>query len=96
MQMATILIISVVLACLPLLVDAFFLAFTLPRKLQAVNQDVKRLAPPKLEPSESLAAAVSAPVLESEIKYLADKYSASNFTAGPVAGAMEVRLCKGY
>lgn len=83
MQMATILIVSTMLACLPLLAAAFFLAFTLPRKLQAVNQDMKKLAPPKVEPSESLAAGVSAPIIDTEIKALADKYFAKSTLVWP-------------
>ncbi len=43
MQMSIIWTITFVLACLPLLMAAFFLVFTLPRKLVAVKQDLKTL-----------------------------------------------------
>lgn len=43
MQMFVIWSIAIILACLPLLMAAFFLAFTLPRKLVAVKQDLSKL-----------------------------------------------------
>lgn len=46
MHMSIIWTISVVLACLPLLMAAFFLAFTLPRKIVSVKQDLSKLMYP--------------------------------------------------
>jgi hypothetical protein len=46
MHMSIIWEISVILACLPLLMAAFFLAFTLPRKIIAVKQDLYKLTYP--------------------------------------------------
>lgn len=43
MTMMVIWIVSAILACLPLIMAAFFLAFTLPRKLIAVKQDLGKL-----------------------------------------------------
>src|SRR5215831_6954313 len=45
MEMIIILIVSVILATMPILIAAFFRAFTLPRKLMVVQEEVKRVAP---------------------------------------------------
>ena len=43
MQMIVIRIVSILLACVPLLMAAFFLLFTVPRKLLIVQQDLRKL-----------------------------------------------------
>jgi hypothetical protein len=79
MQMSAILTISVVLALLPLATAIFFLAFTLPRKLLTVNEDLRKLVPSKVgEPSGAGALAIAP-----EIEKLADKYFAKSTMVWP-------------
>lgn len=79
MDMLAILIFSAVLACLPLATAAFFLAFTLPRKLLVVNQDLRRLVP---EPGKDSTAPPSI-AISPEIQRLADKYFATSSMIWP-------------
>src|SRR5262245_58326821 len=53
MEMIVIVIVSLVLGVLPLLIVGFFQMFVLPRKLQAVQDDVKRVAPKHPLPAEA-------------------------------------------
>lgn len=60
--------ISAILACLPLLMAAFFLAFTLPRKIVAVKQDLAKLISYRDTGSSSKIAS------EAEIDTLAEQF----------------------
>jgi hypothetical protein len=72
MEMSAILLISLVLAFLPLATTAFFLAFTLPRKLATVNQDLQKLVP-SMSSAGSLGEGNKG-AIEPVIQNLADKF----------------------
>lgn len=71
MEMTVILVVSCVLALMPIATAVFFLLFTLPRKLVTVNQDLKKLLPEETKPTGDT------PAIETEIQKLADKYFAT-------------------
>ncbi|HEY6181995.1 MAG TPA: hypothetical protein VIW67_07105 [Terriglobales bacterium] len=68
MQMIIIRILSVVLACLPLLMATFFLLWTVPRKLLVVKQDLRKLSYGSHEVTPNSVVA------EPDVQELMDKY----------------------
>lgn len=80
MHMSIVWIVSDILAFLPLLMAAFFLAFTLPRKIVSVKQDLAKLTYADGAHDQFLAAAggrqggVSKIASENDIDVLAGKY----------------------
>jgi len=83
MEMSVILTISMVLAFLPLAAAAFFLAFTLPRKLLTVNQELRRLVPSNAITDEQAIGAAGQVTIAPEIQKLADKYFAKSSMVWP-------------
>jgi len=83
MQMSAILTISAVLAFLPLATAVFFLVFTLPRKLLTVNQDLRKLVPPRAASGEQAIGSGDQVAIAPEIQKLADKYFASSTMIWP-------------
>ena len=69
MQMIVIRIVSILLACVPLLMAAFFLLFTVPRKLLIVQQDLRKL---KFGGESASPSSVSGG--EPDLQALMDKY----------------------
>ncbi len=73
MRMSVIWGISIILACLPLLMAVFFLLVTLPRKVVAVKQDLRKLrAAPSTQ--ESVRAGESKIASEDDIDQLVQKF----------------------
>ena len=73
MTMFVIWLLSAILACLPLIMAAFFLMFSLPRKLEAVKQDLGKLKGWDKEPS--IASRTAGRIaIQSDIDELAKRF----------------------
>jgi hypothetical protein len=84
MDLFTIVAVSILLACLPIVISVFFLGITLPRKLQVVKQDVNKLSGGDAT-GASMARPSAHPKLypESDIEGLAKRYFAKSTLAIP-------------
>jgi hypothetical protein len=90
MQMIIIRVISILLAVIPLMMAAFFLLVTFPRKLLVVQQDLRKL---KVGGEAQIANSVSGP--EPDIKELMDKYF-SAFTLSLPALLLSILYITGF